>query len=192
MKARLLSLTGAAGLVLTLAGVVLASAEGGGHGTEGQMTNLFWRVLNFIVIVGALVYFVRKPIKQLLGGRTEGIKNELEDLERRKAEAEKALAEAETRLEAIEAQQQEIISGYIRAGEAEKARIIEAAEKSAERIRALADMTISEEIKKARAGLIDEIADMSTALAAELVRKNINDTDQKRLVGEYLAKVAEG
>lgn len=187
-----MSLPMAGGLVVLFAGAAMA-AGGGGHGdSSAQWWDLLWRVLNFAVLVGALVFLLRKPVKAALSGRSDAIKDELEDLERKKAEAEQALSDAEARLKDIEAQQAEIIDGFVRAGETEKERIVQAAEKSAERIKALADMTISQEIKRAREELLDEIAEKSAAMAEDLLKSSITKDDQKRLVGEYLDKVSEG
>ena len=85
---------------------------------------------------------------------------------------EQALTQAEAKLEDIEAQQEDIIKGYVQAGEAEKARIIDDAHKSAARIKEMADLTISQEIKHARAELMDELAEMSAKLAEDMKEDN--------------------
>lgn len=173
-----------------LVGSVPAWAAEAAHGGSSTMWwNLLYRTMNFVVLVAVLWWLLRTPIKNMLGGRRESIKAELEELERAKAEAEQALTQAEAKLGDIEAQQEEIIQGYVQAGEAEKARIIDDAHKSAARIKEMADMTISQEIKHARAELMDELAEMSSKLAEDLIKQNIGPDDQKRLVSEYLEKV---
>jgi len=173
-----------------LVGSVPAWAAEAAHGGSSTMWwNLLYRTMNFVVLVAVLWWLLRTPIKNMLGGRRESIKAELEDLERAKAEAEQALTQAEAKLEDIEAQQEDIIKGYVQAGEAEKARIIDDAHKSAARIKEMADLTISQEIKHARAELMDELAEMSAKLAEDLIKQNIGPEDQKRLVSEYLDKV---
>jgi len=180
--------------VVAAAAIVLASvpawaAEAAHGGSSSMWWNLLYRTMNFVVLVAVLWWLLRNPIKNMLGGRRESIKAELEELERAKAEAEQALTQAEAKLEDIEAQQEDIIKGYVQAGEAEKARIIDDAHKSAARIKEMADLTISQEIKHARAELMDELAEMSAKLAEDLIKQNIGPDDQKRLVSEYLDKV---
>jgi len=43
----------------------------------------------------------------------------------------------------------------------------------------------------AKDDLVREIAEMSATMAEDLVRRNINDKDQQRLVEEYLDKVVQ-
>jgi len=112
--------------VVAAAAIVLASvpawaAEAAHGGSSSMWWNLLYRTMNFVVLVAVLWWLLRNPIKNMLGGRRESIKAELEELERAKAEAEQALTQAEAKLEDIEAQQEDIIKGYVQAGEAEKA-----------------------------------------------------------------------
>ncbi|MBU0517153.1 MAG: F0F1 ATP synthase subunit B [Proteobacteria bacterium] len=172
-----------------LSSVPAWAAEAAQGDSSGMWWNLLFRTMNFVVLVAVLWWLLRKPIKNMLGGRRESIKAELEELERAQAEAEQALAQADAKLKDVEARQEEIVKGYVQAGEAEKARIIDAAHQSAGRIKEMADLAISQEIKHARAELMDELAEMSAKLAEDLIKRNIGPDDQKRLVGEYLEKV---
>jgi F-type H+-transporting ATPase subunit b len=181
-------------LAMMAAAVVLTSvpalaAEAAHHDSGAMWWNLLFRTMNFVALVAILVWLLRKPVANMLGGRRQAIKSELEELERAQAEAEQKVAEAQAKLADIESRQEEIIQGYLAAGEAEKAKIIAAAEKSAERIKEMADMAIAGEIKKARGELMAELSDMSAKVAEDLIKKNIGPEDQKRLVGEYLEKV---
>ncbi len=181
-------------LAVSAATVLLTSvpawAAEAAHAESGTMWwNLVYRTLNFLALVAILYWVMRKPVGQMMRGRRETIKAELEDLERAQAEAEQKVAEAEAKLKDIQARQEEIIQGYLDAGEAEKAKIIDAAEKTATRIKDMADMAITGEIKRARAELMTELSEMSAKVAEDLIKKNIGPEDQKRLVGEYLEKV---
>jgi F-type H+-transporting ATPase subunit b len=175
--------------VVLMTGVPAWAAEAAHADSSGMWWNLVFRTMNFVALVAVLVWVLRKPVGQMMRGRRETIKTELEDLERAKAEAEKMVAAAEAKLRDIQARQEEIIRGYVDAGETEKAKIIAAAEKSAARIKEMADMAIAGEIKKARAELMNELSEMSAQVAEDLIKKNIGPEDQKRLVGEYLEKV---
>jgi len=88
---------------LLLPSLVLAS--GAGH-HEVTMTNsdFFYRILNFSVFVGILYYLIANPIKDYFTGRTEGIANQLEEIEEKlqaskneRLEAEENLLKAETK-----------------------------------------------------------------------------------------------
>ena len=65
------------------------------------------------------------------------------------------------------------------------------ADELAERIKAQAQFTIEQETQQAKGELRQEIADLSASLAEDLLKQNINDDDQQRLVNEYLDKVGQ-
>ena len=76
-------------------------------------------------------------------------------------------------------------------GREEKARILAAARLAASRIKGEAEADIEREIKAAKEDLMREIAEISSSLAEDLIRANINEQDQQRLVEEYLTKVVD-
>ena len=64
-------------LLIMTASVVLASGDSQ-HADSGVLIKDFlWRCLNFAVTLGLLLYFVTKPLKNGLKGRSEGIAREL-------------------------------------------------------------------------------------------------------------------
>ncbi|NIQ96119.1 MAG: ATPase, partial [Desulfuromonadales bacterium] len=66
-------------LLIAVSSVALA-AGGGGHADSGALLkDFFWRTLNFAIMAGILIYFVAKPAKNALKGRTETIARELEE-----------------------------------------------------------------------------------------------------------------
>ena len=73
-------------LALSVSTALCASGEGG---TKGWVSTDTFRVMNFVVLVVALVFVLRKPLSQALGSRINVIKEQLEDLEAQKTEAEK-------------------------------------------------------------------------------------------------------
>ncbi|MEW5724154.1 MAG: F0F1 ATP synthase subunit B [Thermodesulfobacteriota bacterium] len=163
--------------------------EGGGLVTKAKLVDLLVRFINFLVLFGVLFYILRKPIGKFFSGRRADIARDLEEFERKKKETEAGLQEIEGKLAEIAAERERLLADYLKEGEEEKAKIIAHAHEMAERIKKQAEMTIEQEIKSAKAELIREIADLSAALAEELVKKNINEDDQKRLVKEYIEKV---
>ena len=72
--------------VFSISTALGASGEGGGKGWVATDT---YRVMNFAVLAIALFFVLRKPLSQALNSRIKVIKDELEDLEARKVEAEK-------------------------------------------------------------------------------------------------------
>ena len=71
-------------------------------------------------------------------------------------------------------------------GQAEKARIIAEAAKSAEALKAQAKVAAEQEIKKARIEIREEAARVAVELAEEILKKELSPDDQARLVKGYL------
>ncbi|MDP2993281.1 MAG: ATP synthase F0 subunit B, partial [Deltaproteobacteria bacterium] len=82
-----------------------------------------------------------------------------------------------------------VIQEYIEQGEAEKKRIIEDAEKAAESIRKQAQFAVEQEMKRAKRALSAEAAELSVKLAEDIIKKNLNESDHRKLINEYIAKV---
>ena len=184
-------LLGAAALFLA-GGAATAWASGGGHPvTDQQLWDFIYRCINFAILVGLLVVVVRKPLKQGLGSRVETIKEELADLESRRDAARREYAEMEARLKDASGEREVILSEFRAQGDREKQKIIDNAQVLAERIKQQAQFTIEQETSHAKAELRREVAELSAQVAEDLLKQNINQEDQSRLVDEYLAKVEQ-
>lgn len=180
-------------LMMLLAFAVSAfAAGGGGHADSGAIvTDFIWRCFNFAVTVGILVYFVRKPIKNALAGRREGIATALEEAEKARSDAEAKFAEYDEKLNKAEGEIEMITADLKREGELERDRIIAQAKESAEKIRNEAEKTAGFEVAKAKAELKAEATRLAVELAEELLKKNFTGKDESRLLDEYMKKVGE-
>ena len=173
-------------MVLLGAGLVWAAEEGG-----SKWPDFWYRVLNFVLMAGILVFVARKPIREFFAKRTQTIANTLTELAAKKREAEKTYHEYKQKLAELDKETIRILEEYRAQGEAEKARIIAAAEKSAAEIRAQADRAIQQEIANATLALKREVAELSVAAAEKVLKERIGKEDQQRLVKDFTTKVVE-
>jgi len=151
--------------------------------------DLLWRFMNFAVLLIVLVKVLAKPIANGLRARQQSIKEQFTDLEERKAEADSAYQTYEEKLASIEQEISDIIQSAVAQGEAEKERIIDEANRAAEDIKRQAEMAIQHELAEAKLKLREEVANQAVVMAEELIRKNLQDADQVKLIEDYLAKV---
>ena len=177
-------------LVFSISTALCASGEG--SGTKGWVSTDTFRVMNFAVLVIALVFVLRKPLSQALSSRIKVIKDQLEDLEVQKSEAEKQLDEYNQKLAQLEKEAEKIVEDYIRQGNEAKARILKEAEASAEKLQVQALRNIEHEFEQAKLELQKEIFEKSLAKAEEIIKSKITGDDQDRIVDEYLKKVVAG
>jgi len=164
-------------------------ASGGEGGSKGWVSTDTFRVLNFAVLAIALVFILRKPLSQALSSRIKVIKDQLEDLQARKDEAEKKLAEYNEKLAQLEMEAEKIVDDYIKQGHEAKERILKEAQSSAEKLKAQARRNIEHEFEQAKFKLQEEIFETSLEKAEEIIKSKFSEDDQDRIVDEYLKKV---
>ena len=151
--------------------------------------DLLWRFMNFAVLLIVLIKVLSKPIANGLRARQQSIKEQFTDLEERKAEADSVYQSYEEKLASIDQEISDIIQSAVAQGEAEKERIIDAANRAAEDIRRQAEMAIQHELAEAKLKLREDVANQAVVMAEELIKKNLQEADQVKLIEDYLAKV---
>ncbi|KAA0891687.1 ATP synthase F0 subunit B [Oryzomonas rubra] len=185
-----------------VAAIVLAASTGfaneGGEGAHqadhaaAQMKDLGWRVLNFAVLVGIIVWALKKAnVKGTLAARQTQIEKDLKDAQEGKAAAEAKLAEYSTKLDQASREIDELHAAIVREGEQEKERIIAEAKVAAQKIALQATQSAEQETLKARAELRAEAARLAVEIATGTLTGAIQKADHDRFVGEYLDKVVQ-
>ena len=186
----LVQLTIMIGLVL-LPAVVLASGDGG-HADSGVILKDFaYRCFNFALLVGLVAYFVTKPIRKGLKGRTEEIEKTLADAQAAKEAAEAKHLEYSEKLAKATEEITSITDSIRREGELERDKIIAAAKELAINVEQEAENKAAGVVNKARTELREEAASLAVELAEDMLKKQVSADDQKRLVEEYMQKVGE-
>ena len=180
-------------LFLTVPAFCSSGGEGGGHsgcgGTKGWINTDTYRVMNFAVLAIGLIILLRKPASNALDDRIKGIREQLNDLETKKLEAEKNLAQYNERLSLLDKEAEKIVAEYIKQGNEAKKRILDAAGDAALKLEEQARRNIEHEFKQARSKLKEEVVEKALVMAEEIIKRNISGKDQEKLVSEYLEKV---
>jgi len=170
------------------------SGSGESHGKKNSLSkeklmDLMWRVINFAALLFILIKFGAKPVGSALSGRKKQIQEEIEDLENKRAEAERSFREFESKLAGMEGEISTIVEKAVAQAESEKVRIIESAHQAADDIKRQAQMAIQNELVSVRRSLKNDIADQATAMAEEIIVKSLKPEDQSRIIEDYLNKV---
>ena len=148
-------------------------------------------LINFIVLVGLIAWVIRKKGNPALAARRAEIEKELAEAQRLRAEAEKRHLETAMRLEKLDQEMVEIRGEMIKAGEAERDRIVEQAEEKAARIRKDTAFLIEQQIKQLRKDLTQQAANAAVIAAQELLQERTTDADQDQLAEAYLNRLDE-
>ncbi|HEX2627275.1 MAG TPA: F0F1 ATP synthase subunit B [Candidatus Limnocylindrales bacterium] len=174
----------------------LVSAIGGhavGLAAESEplfQINLFQVVIagaNFVIFLVLMWQFAFKPVANMLAERKQRIEQGLRDAEqaskdRASAEQERLAALTEARREA-----NDILARAQKVAQETRDADIAATRTELERMRKNASDEIEAEKGRALAELRSEVADLALQAAGRVVRENMNDQRQRRLVEEFLA-----
>lgn len=175
-------------LLFFFVGVALGSS-GGEQGPKGWVATDTYRIMNFVVLVGALFFLLRKPVAQFFSSRIKGIEDQLSELETKKKDAKQKLDEYTKKLAQLDQESKKIVDDYIRQGNEAKERILKEAESAADKLKEQARRNIDYEIKQAKLRLQEEVLEKAIVKAEEIIKDKITIEDHDRLVDEYLKKV---
>lgn len=181
-------------VLLASAGFASEGGEGAHHADHAaaQMKDFGWRVLNFAVLAGIIVWALKKAdVKGSLAARQAGIEKSLKDAESARDAAEAKLREYSVKLDQASKEIDELHAAIVREGEQEKNRIIAEANSAAEKIVAQAALSAEQETVKARNELRAEAARLAVEIATGKLAGAIQKNDHDRFVGEYLDKVVQ-
>jgi ATP synthase F0 subunit b len=147
------------------------------------------KLVNLLLFIGAMFYFVRRPIKEAFRARQESIRDELMRAEEEKAAAVAQLAEVEGRLARLDAEVEAIRAQAQKDAAEERVRIERATEEEMRKIREQARREIESTAKAARAELRTFAAEQSVRLAEEMIRRDIRPEDDAHLAREYVTEL---
>jgi F-type H+-transporting ATPase subunit b len=174
---------------LFLCGAELATAASGEGGGLWSFSMLLWRVINTALLIGLLVYFVRKPLSKFFSERKAQIQRDLEEAREQQRRAEELLGEYRQKLAGMEQELEKLRAELKKSSDAENQKMIAGAEKMAAATVEAARLAAEQEVRNAKIALKNEAADLALQLAETLIREKINDADRQKIVEEYLVKV---
>jgi F-type H+-transporting ATPase subunit b len=177
---------------LALAAPALAQeaehAAGGGESNifAGDLGNMIWTLVIFLLVVFVLGKFAWGPILNTLQARETFIREALETAKRDRDEAEARLRQYEERLAQARAEASAIVEEGRRDAVAVKQRIEEEAKHEADRMIERARREIQIATETATKDLYLVAARLSTEMAGRILGREITPQDHERLIAESL------
>lgn len=177
-------------LLIVLLSVCMLYASGSGHGEDASLWKGFaFKTLNAVIIIGLLVWMLAPKIKDFFSGRRQEIKESLETTAVQKADAEKQYREYAEKIDKASLEIDGIFEMIKAQGVVEKQKIIEDANKVAQKMKEDAQARLEQELKKASSQLRSEAVALSVEMSEEILKKNITAQDHEAMVKEYMDKV---
>lgn len=165
-------------------------AEGGHHErTYFGIPGWILKLVNLIVFIGLLAYFLVGPIKRALADRRVVISTQLAEAEARRRKSDQLASDIQARLSQIQGDVDSILQRAREEGERQKQEIIAAAETEAQKIMHSAHGEVEARLKAAREELTSYARELATERAHQLLQSSLTEEDRKRLFAESVEKI---
>jgi F-type H+-transporting ATPase subunit b len=174
-----------------------ANAQGTHEAEPGEQAHdegwlpVIAKTVNFAILAGVLVYFLKAPLTEYLSSRIVKVREDLVTAAETREAATRQLAEIQTKLAALPG---ELEALKVRGGEeiaAERVRIQQAAEAERQRLLEHTRREIEMRLRVARRELVEHAATLAVAVASERIKNSITSDDQARLVERYTSQLRE-
>lgn len=147
---------------------------------------LLAQVINFFILFGLLYLFAYKPVMRMLDGRSQKIKESMEQAESLQEQTARAEEQVKKQLEKAGKEGQERITRAVKAGEEIKQKAKQEAGKEAETLVARSRLEIQHERDEAIAGLRREFADLTIMAAGKVIDRSLDKKAHQQIIDEVL------
>ncbi len=147
------------------------------------------KVINFVVLLGGLIYLLRNPLRNFLQARTKSLEDALRETKGSRVEAEKRLQNVENRLEKIDREIEQIQRQAETEGHAVERRILQDAKAGANRLKLLSRQEIEMLTQAGIRQIRQYAAELATDLALQKIQRRINKEDQSLLIDRSIERL---
>lgn len=173
----------------TLDFLILGAAE---HATTGvQWGTAIFTLITFAVLLALLSKFAYGPLKNIMDERQAGIERDLDTAKQQNEEAKKYADENKALLVKTQNDVAAIIESAKAQAKTQHEEIIHEANTRANKLVADAQVEIENEKQRAIADINDRVAELSVLIAQKVINKEINETDQKDLVRQFIQEAGD-
>ncbi|MFB9973678.1 MULTISPECIES: F0F1 ATP synthase subunit B [Allobacillus] len=149
------------------------------------------QLITFIILLALITKFAWKPLMNVMQEREQHIASEIDQAEQSNQEAKRLMNEANDELKNTRQNAQQIIDDANETAKNQQADLIKAAKEEAARIKENARLEIEQERDKAIQALQTQVGSLSVQIASKVIEKELSETEQEKLINDYLEKVGE-
>lgn len=155
----------------------------------------FWTAL-FVLLNTLAVFFVAKkklfvPVKKMIESRQDEIDAMYDEANAAKLQAEELQAEYQEKMAVAQQASERIVKEAVARGQSREEEIIRQANEKAGAIMEKAAADIAQEKKKAINDAKNEISEIAMAVAEKVVGRELNATDQEKLVDAFIETLGD-
>jgi len=175
----------AATWILAAALPLLAASEGG----QEQSSQMLFRIVNFLILAGALGYLIKKNAGAFFAGRSEAIRRGIEEARAAAREAGQRAAAIDQRLAGLSQEIAGLRASARAEMAAEAARIERGTEEALRKVFVLAKQEMAAAAKAARLELKAYAASLAVGLAEKKIAARITPQGQQKLVEAFVREL---
>lgn len=154
-----------------------------------------WQILislaNLLILFLTLKKFLFKPVTKAMDSRINKINGQFEEAKKAEEDAEKCKEEWEQKLNTADKEAEDIIKSATDKAKRRGDNIVTDAQTRAEEIIRQAKTDAALEVKKAEAGIRQEIVDVSEKLTEKLLEREINENDHRQFIDSFISNIGE-
>lgn len=154
-----------------------------------EIGTMLFQMVAFTILVLVVSKFALRPMLAVMKKREDHIQSQIDTAEENRAEAEKLLQKQKEMLDQARLEAKEIVDRAKRQKEQEAEEIIKKAKARADQLVKDAASEIEREKINALAALRDEVGLLSIQLTSKLLEKEVQGSEQSKLVDRYLEQV---
>lgn len=173
--------------------ILTVAAEGGFDPLDlAGAGNLVWTLLIFAIALPLMWILVFSKISGALFERDSKVADAIASAERASLEAEKSRAAVEVALGEAQAEAAKLMAQARERAETRERDIIENAKTEAVAMIESARSAITAEQEKALSAIRNEVVELSLSAASQVIGRNVNSEDDRRLVTELVSNTQGG
>ena len=156
-----------------------------------EASELVWGLISFSVLCFAMMKFAYPALKKSMDARSNRIKENLDDADRVKAEAEKVLADYQRQMGDARNEANRIIEEARQTADQLRRDLMQRAEAEVAELRQRARDDIAAAQERAVADLRSRVGEMAIELAGKVVESNLDRETNMRLIDRYIQSVGQ-
>ena len=165
------------------------AASGGGHAEGIPYKTVMYQAINFVMLVGLLVYLLKKPLKLFFTEKKQNFLKAAEKAEQIQKIAEQEHLQIKVKLTKLQSTTDESIAKARAEASDLKKQLIAEAQATAKRVELETKTAIELELTKAKQHLREQLIQEAVSLSRSSISSKVSVEDHKRLEGDFIKNI---
>jgi F-type H+-transporting ATPase subunit b len=148
--------------------------------------------INFAVLMGLLIFLLRKPVTAFLQDRSQTLSKELTESEKLRAQAQAMLAQYQEKMNQLDAEVETILTKAKQDGQKLRDEILQQAQRQAAQTMENAKLAANNQADVMIENLQKEIMAAALAQASQKVAKKADTSDHQQYVNQFMEELQGG